>query len=224
MAASGSLAKAFLRIENGDMIPCLFNPKEYTLARSNNWTYTTVVGKDLPEAQFGGGQPHKLTLSLLFDASEKPDGDVRKVTDKLFAAMSVQQSLATDGNDGRPPTIEFGWGETSTFKAVADSLSVQFLMFRSNGVPVRAQAQLSLTQVERAVGKAPGAAAKGQNPTTRGVAGLRSHVVKEGDTLQAIAFRSYGDPTRWRAIAEANGIDDPLSLRRGSVLSIPRHQ
>jgi nucleoid-associated protein YgaU len=34
----------------------------------------------------------------------------------------------------------------------------------------------------------------------------------------------YGDPTRWRAIAEANGIDDPLALRRGRTLSIPRPQ
>ena len=43
-----------------------------------------------------------------------------------------------------------------------------------------------------------------------------------GDSLQAIAYESYRDATKWRAIAEANGIDDPLHLKRGSVLSIPR--
>ena len=32
----------------------------------------------------------------------------------------------------------------------------------------------------------------------------------------------YGDSTRWRAIAQANGVVDPLALRTGSLLSIPR--
>ena len=46
--------------------------------------------------------------------------------------------------------------------------------------------------------------------------------MRDGDSLPSIAFRSYGDPTRWRAIAEANGIDDPLALRRGHVLGVPQ--
>jgi nucleoid-associated protein YgaU len=48
------------------------------------------------------------------------------------------------------------------------------------------------------------------------------HVVRDGDSLQSIAYAMYGDPTRWRTIAEANGIDDPLAVRRGRTLSIPR--
>jgi nucleoid-associated protein YgaU len=40
--------------------------------------------------------------------------------------------------------------------------------------------------------------------------------------LQSIAYQAYGDATRWRPIAEANGIDNPLRLRRGSELTIPR--
>jgi nucleoid-associated protein YgaU len=45
--------------------------------------------------------------------------------------------------------------------------------------------------------------------------------VRDGDSLQSIAFDAYGDPTRWRPIAEANGIDDPLALRSGAELTIP---
>ena len=44
---------------------------------------------------------------------------------------------------------------------------------------------------------------------------VRTHVVSDGDSLPSIAYAAYGDATQWRAIAEANGIDDPLSLRRG---------
>jgi nucleoid-associated protein YgaU len=227
---SGSLTKARLRIEGGEVIECWFNPKEYTVAKQNQWKIDPVTGTSLPTAQFGGGQGQKLQLDLLFDATDKDNGDVRTVTDKLFHAMEAQSQFATGTNSARPPTIEFEWGMTSTFKAVADSLSVQFTLFRPDGVPIRAQAKLSLIQVARAVGKStqksggnsrtPGSA-PGTNPTTRGIAGLRSHVVRDGDSLQAIAFASFGDPTLWRRIALANDIDDPMRLRRGTILSIP---
>jgi len=32
----------------------------------------------------------------------------------------------------------------------------------------------------------------------------------------------YGDSTNWRSIASANAVEDPLALRPGALLSIPR--
>jgi nucleoid-associated protein YgaU len=61
----------------------------------------------------------------------------------------------------------------------------------------------------------------GQNPTTRSSGALGAHVVHDGDSLPSIAYTVYGDPTHWRVIAEANGIDDPLRLRSGRALSLP---
>ncbi|UUI76960.1 LysM peptidoglycan-binding domain-containing protein [Cellulomonas chengniuliangii] len=43
-----------------------------------------------------------------------------------------------------------------------------------------------------------------------------------GETLDRIAARYYGDSTRWRLLASANGIADPLELRAGALLSVPR--
>ncbi|MDX6705728.1 MAG: hypothetical protein QOI48_1574, partial [Solirubrobacteraceae bacterium] len=48
------------------------------------------------------------------------------------------------------------------------------------------------------------------------------HVVRDGDSLASIAYQAYGDATQWRTIAQANGIDDPLRLRSGRTLSVPR--
>jgi nucleoid-associated protein YgaU len=42
-----------------------------------------------------------------------------------------------------------------------------------------------------------------------------------GETLDRISAQYYGDATRWRALANANGIEDPLSVRPGSLLVIP---
>jgi hypothetical protein len=205
-------------------IECWFNPKEYAISKSNTWTVDPVVGTGLPTAQFGGGQARELSLDLFFDATDS-DRDVRGVTDRLFKMMEVDARL--DGgqqkNSGRPPTVTFAWGEVVTFKAVAKQLSVQYTLFDPSGAPLRAQAKLALVQVEKAVDKSSGrTAARGQNPSTRGLAGIRSYLVRDGDSLPSIAYAEYGDATRWRDIAEANGIDDPLRVPRGRALSVPR--
>jgi nucleoid-associated protein YgaU len=48
------------------------------------------------------------------------------------------------------------------------------------------------------------------------------HQVRDGDSLPSIAYDAYGDATRWRSIAETNGIDNPFALRRGTQLTIPK--
>ena len=45
--------------------------------------------------------------------------------------------------------------------------------------------------------------------------------VKLGQTLASIANYEYGDPHKWRPIAEANGIEDPSRMVPGSILIIP---
>jgi hypothetical protein len=219
---------ATLEIEGqGPPLKCWFNPKEYTIQKQNQWKVDPVVGAALPTAQFGGGQPRKLNLELLFDSTDStdPQVDVNTITQLLFNAMEVQPALGSGQgkNSGRPPMLTFSWGGTQTFKAVCDSLSVQYTLFRSDGTPVRAQAKISLIQAEKAMDKSSGRGTPPPtNPTTRALPGLGSHMVRDGDSLASIAFQHYRDPTRWRAIAEANDIDDPLRLKRGTTLSIPR--
>jgi hypothetical protein len=224
MSTPSGFQKACLEIEGGTKIDCWFNPKEYSIQKANNWEVKPVVGTDLPKAQFGGGNARELSLDLLFAAA--PDSDVAGVTDQLFKMMDVSPALASGKtkNSARPPTVTFGWGGNRTFAAVARSLSVQYTMFRPDGLPIRAQAKLTLVQVAAAVGASPAGAAKkeSQNPTTRAIAGIGSRVVQDGDSLQSIAYAAYGDATRWRVVAEANGIDDPTRLRRGAALTIPR--
>jgi nucleoid-associated protein YgaU len=124
---------------------------------------------------------------------------------------------AMHGNHSAPQFIEFSWGSVTLPKAAPVSITIRYALFRPNGEPIRAFVDLELAQAEDT--NPPG---KAQNPTTRAITGLRAHTVRDGDSLPSIAYGAYGDATRWRAIAEANGIDNPLRLRRGSELTIPR--
>jgi hypothetical protein len=48
------------------------------------------------------------------------------------------------------------------------------------------------------------------------------YIVKKGDTLQKIASAKYGNPNKWKIIADANNLRDPRSLTVGKQLRIPR--
>ena len=117
--------------------------------------------------------------------------------------------------------MTFRWGSVDLPKSVPVSLTIQFVLFHPNGEPIRATVDLELAQAEKASTASGSGTSQGQNPTTRALRGLRVHQVRDGDSLPSIAYDAYGDPTRWRPIAEANGIDNPLALRRGTDLTIP---
>jgi nucleoid-associated protein YgaU len=56
-----------------------------------------------------------------------------------------------------------------------------------------------------------------------GGGGGQTYTVQPGDTLSAIAHRTYGRASRWHAIFEANRdqLDDPDLIRPGQVLTLP---
>lgn len=49
----------------------------------------------------------------------------------------------------------------------------------------------------------------------------KTYTVKSGDTLSAIAARQLGSPSKWKQIADLNGIRDPNRLQVGQTLRLP---
>ena len=211
--------QAQLQIEGQDALTCWFNPNQYTVTKATRWSDGRQLSEEFPQREFIGGEPRELSLTLLFDAADTDNDDVAGVTDQLFGMLEVQPDTESDKKTARPPTVTFSWGQVSSFTAVATQLKVRYTLFDVDGTPLRAVADLNLTQVDKVVGASGGPR---QNPTSTGIAGVRLHVTREGDSLQSIAYAMYGDATRWRLIAEANDIDDPLALPRGRTLTVPR--
>ena len=52
-------------------------------------------------------------------------------------------------------------------------------------------------------------------------AGVRTYVVKSGDTLSKIAKDFYGDASKYMEIAKANNISNPDLINVGQELNIP---
>jgi len=200
--------KAQIRnLETSEIVDCMFRPKELSMSKNNTWNEKDVKEGDLPILEFGGGKPAELKMQLFFDTYEKGE-DVRNYTDKVWKLMDVSNDKK------RPPRCQFTWGIYLSFKAVIYSLSQQYTLFLPNGMPVRSTLDVSFRQsVDEK--KRPS-----QNPTTVCKPGYRTRQVRQGETLDLIAFEEYGDPNRWRFLADINKLDDPLSLPDGTLLAI----
>ncbi len=209
--------KAFLLTETGTRIPCLFNPSELTLHQATGWAADVMPGRGVPTLRYTGTASGQLRLTLFFDTTDTGRA-VTSYTAQLVKLMEPDPQLpgaSAETNNIRPPWVEFHWGDFHSFKAVLSALDLTFEYFSSAGTPLRARAAVTLTQYQEDMAFGP------QNPTSGTPRPHRVHRVQPGETLDRIAAMHLGDPTKWRAIADANGIEDPLDLRPGALLAIP---
>jgi nucleoid-associated protein YgaU len=193
-----------------------FNPNQLQLSRSASWrTQHAVAFERGPVPQFAGVEPASLQVEAFLDGTKKPGSSkVRKQVEQLMSCCEVDpQSISNDRPS--PPWVRFSWGAFTTVRFVAyvESVNATYTLFSPTGEPLRASCQLSLKEVPQPT--------KGQNPTSGALSAQRVHSVVTGDSLALLAWREYGDPTVWRAIARANDIDDPMRLRVGQTLLLP---
>ncbi|MFI5385009.1 MAG: LysM peptidoglycan-binding domain-containing protein [Fimbriimonadales bacterium] len=211
------LTKATLtNLDTNEKIECLFNPTEYSIAKTNTWQAKPIVGKNVPKLDFTGGGSRTLSLELMFDVFEKQGEDVRTHIDKLWKLTMIDEAKkSSKTNRSRPPLCLFQWGGNWHFKAAITSLTVKYTLFRQDGTPVRATATVSLEEA------ADDSEQPNTNPTSYSPSRMRRREVRPKDTLALIAFEEYGDSSKWRPIAEANSIDDPMDIEPGQIIAIP---
>lgn len=216
----------------GVPIPVRFNPTEYTLNKGAQIAEVTIPGLDSPILQFVRGETETLSLDLFFDSTELGMDDkaisVTNLTDLFYQLVKI------DGKTHAPPICFFGWGsdfpgqrsyasvsggtgsqQRHGFKCVVESVRQRFTLFSPLGVPLRATLTVSLKEYKTL---------SEQIAEINKQSADHSHtkVVESSETLSQIAGDVYDDPSEWRAIADQNSILDPLELKPGAILEIPR--
>ncbi|MDG0789518.1 LysM peptidoglycan-binding domain-containing protein [Cohnella ginsengisoli] len=205
-----ALSKAkivIIKSNSQETVDVLFNPGEYMLQAGNSYSWHAVPGLQSPIAQFVSGEATTLTMDLFFDTYEKGT-DVRAHTAKISGLLQVDSDLHA------PPLCRFVWGSLN-FKGVAEKVSQRFTMFLDTGIPVRATLNVTLRAVLSMTEQY-------QQVPRQSADRTKQKTLKQDEQLWMLAAEEYEDPSRWRAIAEANGIDNPRRLPAGRKLIIPR--
>jgi hypothetical protein len=195
----------------------MFNPTEYSLTQPVTVSQSRTAATPGGTMQYGGAGPMTLNLTMFLDDFASARGDVTpKVSTLLEWTKPTAWSLLPPIKP-EAPILRFVWGgnpQLATFKGFLSNVNATYLLFRKDGRPVQAKVVITIQgQQERA---------DGTNPTSRATSNSRrTRTTIAGDTLQSIAFGELGKATYWRAIAELNGIDDPLRVGPGVTLLIP---
>jgi hypothetical protein len=205
-------AEAELRIvepaEDKETVPLHFNPSEYKLKKENTFAEVPIPGLESPPLQYVRGGARVLSMDVLVDTSGELENVREKYVDKIEGLLAQNEKLHA------PPIVEFAWAE-QVFRGVLQSLEITYLLFHTDGKPLRAK--LSLVMKEYRPVDVRLKAEKLTSPDVE-----KQYVVRAGETLSSISGAVFRDPAHWREIAVANGITDPRSVAPGTVLTVPR--
>jgi nucleoid-associated protein YgaU len=187
-------------------IPVMFNPPEYQLQVTNQFAEVGIPGLGSSLLQFVRGSAKTLTMELFFDTTHLGI-DVRLHTGMVLNLTSLNSETHA------PPPLLFVWGSL-IFPCVLESVTQTFDFFNALGMPLRARLNVTLKEHETLED------ILGSNQLLSADR-TKQWLFKKGDTLQRIAAQEYGDPNKWRPIAEANNIDNPLTIAVGRALKVP---
>ncbi len=198
-------------------IPVMFNPPEYTIAKGAQIAEIAIPGIDAPILQFVRGQTRTLALELFFDTT-RIGSSLTKVVDVRLLTDIVAELGRIQPNTHAPPRVRFIWGLGLSFRAIVDSVQQKFTLFNPAGIPVRATMTVSFKEYKTLEEQLKELNLQSADHTKR-------RIVRRRDTLARIAFEEYGDPDKWRLIADHPDNRDRLpDLRRltpGMELAIP---
>lgn len=205
-----SLKKAAIVVEKGEKAGkyfVLFNPNEYNIETSNQYSWQSIPGLSQPIAQFVSGEASTLNMDLFCDTTETGE-DVRVHTREIVSLLDIDKDLHA------PPLCTFMWGSLN-FKGLIEKVSQRFTMFSPEGIPIRATLSVSFKAVQTMTEQL-------QHIPRQSADRTKQRTVKQGEQLWQIAAEEYEDPSLWRAIAQANDLKDPSQLEAGTLLKIPR--
>lgn len=231
-------------LDTARRITVQFNPETLRISR-RRFGSTGVQGSNPDRARQASAQQitgHGATMSveLLFDTSQEKDQDVMKITGKIAALVGSGEPGSTAA-----ARVRFQWG-SFIFTGVIESMDETIDLFSESGFPLRSTVTLSLaegqvTSEARSGGLGAGAGvglgiSAGVSAGVGLGAGISAGVsagvgfsagaavgtqpltlAQSGDTLQSLAGRAGVD---WKAVAAANGVDNPRLLQPGAVLNL----
>lgn len=211
--------------ENVSTVEVQFNPSTLKVTYANQiQTGGESTGSSM---QFVGKGTSKLAIELIFDVSgprSQNVKDVRQLTRAVAVFMSPVPEGSGDDTRYRVPGVRFEWG-TFTFDGVIEGMDETLELFSEDGYPLRATVSLNMsyqgisladksTARNNAATPSPGSGSPtGTKPLTP---------AKAGDTLQGMvaAGASASAGANWKAVAAANGIENPRQISTGTLLDM----
>jgi nucleoid-associated protein YgaU len=195
-----------------EIIKFAFNPEKINV--SHAYKTEGATGASLSEQIMNLGFV-EISLDKAYITGEDTQSDCETLLAWTNPVLPVAIGLRGQEQKAQPVLLSFTWGTGLTYQVSMRSVSINYVRFAgATGIPIRAEVSLKL--YENLNKNLPST-----NPTSGGPPGRSTHVLDSSECLPSLAAASYGRPGAWRSIASANGIDDPLRVRPGTLVYLP---
>jgi len=194
------------------------NPASYTRDYTIDYADRQAPGSNGPSPEFNRVGQECVSFELVFDATGVipppipgtpiPSDGVAGLLDTFTALVAT-----VNGSIHRPNYVKLSWAQLQ-FQCVLTKLNITYSLFKPNGTPIRAKAQVtfqSFTSESQLAAEA--------NLTSPDLTHLVT--VLAGDTLPALCHRIYGSSTYYVQVARFNGLTDFRRLAPGRQLVFP---
>ncbi|APB35230.1 hypothetical protein GlitD10_2885 [Gloeomargarita lithophora Alchichica-D10] len=102
-----------------------------------------------PKVSFEYPQARTLTLEkLMFDTYEDGSSVMEKYINQLVKSVKFWGFIQGTNSTSRPPIYMFVWGGQNYIRCFVETLSYKLTLFLPDGMPVRAEASLSLKEID----------------------------------------------------------------------------
>ena len=197
-------------------IEVLFNPSQYTLSESASYGKSGGRRGRASSMSYNGGGATMLSMELFFDTSpvlSASGKENKSATDVSEKVKKFEELVYIRGELHAPPMVRFVWGSLS-FKGVVTEIKSTFTKFMENGMPVQAKVSLSLTAYHKQKDEKRKSPFESPDRT-------KCRMIREDYSIWDMAQNEYGDISKWKVIARANNISNPLEILPGTIVKIP---
>lgn len=171
--------------------------------------------------QYVGKGTSKLSLELIFDVSapgNQNHKDVRQLTRQVAEFMATDTQGTGEDTRYTVPGVRFEWG-TFTFDGVIEGMDETLDLFSEDGYPLRASVTVNMSYQGITVAEKRNPDAT-QSPGTGSPTGTKPLTPsKQGASLQGMVA-SAGIKADWKAVASANGIENPRNIGAGTLIDL----
>lgn len=210
-----AVSKAFfMGLDAGSSFEVQYNPKEFKFDKPVSWKEHDDQGQT-STLEFQKVSPATIQVDLVFDTT-KDNSDVREEWVNKLLELTNPESTPSDGEAAelkkqRPTRVLFNWG-SFIFVGVIESVNATYVMFASNGNPIRAKVTVKMKEWTPENTYSFGGGSSGYDTSS-----VQLVAVSGGQTVSSIAA-SFG--TTAQAIGEDNNLDDLMDVEAGTELVI----
>jgi hypothetical protein len=204
--------------KKGDVFVVWMNPESYKRILKVDWTPIPDINAADAKPTYKGVGGETLTMKLIFDTTglvPSPLGSdtmpANGVVDLLEPLISMMARVGHHQTE--PNFLQLSWAQLQA-RCVLRSMDITYKLFRPDGTPIRAEADLTFDVFGNplSVGRMAASQAKATSKLV---------IMGAGDNLPSLCKKIYKDSNLYLDVARYNAIFSFRNLKSGTALIFP---